>query len=145
MTLPRVQPIAPMWRKEPFDDPDWLFDMKYDGDRALYYLEQRRNRLISRNYNIMTRSMRLPARWRPHSTRSTTPFSTARSSPPTRPAGRNSTTCCVARVAPAYAAFDIVWLNGVDLRDLPLHERRQLAAAGRLAEGIADRFRAAFR
>jgi len=26
MTLPRVQPIIPTWRKEPFDDPDWLFD-----------------------------------------------------------------------------------------------------------------------
>ena len=38
MTLPRVQPIAPTWRKEPFD-PDWLFDLKYDGFRALYYIE----------------------------------------------------------------------------------------------------------
>jgi hypothetical protein len=36
MTLPRVQPIAPTWRKEPFDDPAWLFDCKYDGFRALY-------------------------------------------------------------------------------------------------------------
>src|SRR5215472_12909223 len=27
----RVQPIIPRWRKEPFDDPDWLFDFKYDG------------------------------------------------------------------------------------------------------------------
>src|SRR5262249_51311067 len=55
MTLPRVQPIAPTWRKEPFDDPDWLFEFKYDGFRALCYLEQRGNRLISRNNNIMTR------------------------------------------------------------------------------------------
>jgi ATP-dependent DNA ligase len=55
MTLPRVQPIAPTSHKEPFDDSDWLFDMKYDGYRALCYLEQRRNRLISRNYNTMTR------------------------------------------------------------------------------------------
>jgi bifunctional non-homologous end joining protein LigD len=55
MPLPRVQPIAPTWRKEPFDDPDWLFEFKYDGFRALCYLEQRRNRLISRNGNIMTR------------------------------------------------------------------------------------------
>jgi len=52
MPLPRVQPIAPTWRKEPFDDPDWLFEFKYDGFRALCYLEQRRNRLISRNGNI---------------------------------------------------------------------------------------------
>src|SRR6516162_4529855 len=35
MTLPRVQPIPPTWHKEPFDDPDWLFDFKYDGFRAI--------------------------------------------------------------------------------------------------------------
>ena len=54
-TLPRVRPIIPTWRKEPFDDPDWLFDFKYDGFRAICYLEHRRNRLISRNNNVMTR------------------------------------------------------------------------------------------
>jgi ATP-dependent DNA ligase len=40
MTLPRVHPIIPISRKEPFHDPDWLFDLKYDGFRALLYLEQ---------------------------------------------------------------------------------------------------------
>ena len=44
MTLPRVQPIAPTWRNEPFDDPDWIFDFKYDGFRALYYNEPGHNR-----------------------------------------------------------------------------------------------------
>jgi hypothetical protein len=24
VTLPRVQPIIPTWRKGPFDDPEWL-------------------------------------------------------------------------------------------------------------------------
>jgi hypothetical protein len=28
--LPRVQPIAPVRRKQPFDDPEWLFDLKYE-------------------------------------------------------------------------------------------------------------------
>jgi ATP-dependent DNA ligase len=55
MTLPRIQPIAPTWRKTPFDDPDWLFDLKYDGFRGLCYLDRGRNRLISRNNNVMTR------------------------------------------------------------------------------------------
>jgi hypothetical protein len=42
MKLPRVQPIIPTtWRKEPFDDPEWLFDFKYDGFRAVCYLERR--------------------------------------------------------------------------------------------------------
>ena len=55
MTLPRVQPIIPTSRKQPFDDPGWLFEFKYDGFRALCYLEQGRSRLISRNGNLMSR------------------------------------------------------------------------------------------
>ena len=39
MALPQIEPIIPTLRKEPFDDPDWLFDIKYDGFRALCYLE----------------------------------------------------------------------------------------------------------
>jgi bifunctional non-homologous end joining protein LigD len=53
--LPRVQPIAPILRQEPFNDPNWLFDFKYDGFRALCYLDEGRCRLISRNGNLMTR------------------------------------------------------------------------------------------
>jgi ATP-dependent DNA ligase len=68
MTLPRVQPITPTWRKEPFDGPDWLFDVKYDGFRALYYIEPGHNRLISRNGNLLTRFDASAARWRPSST-----------------------------------------------------------------------------
>jgi len=55
MPLPRVQPIIPIRRKEPFDDPDWLFDCKYDGFRGLCYLEQGRCRLISRNGKPLSR------------------------------------------------------------------------------------------
>ena len=55
MTLPRVQPIIPTWRKEPFDDPEWVFDFKYDGFRDLCYIEQGRCRFISRNGNVFSR------------------------------------------------------------------------------------------
>jgi len=44
----------PTRRKEPFDDPDWLFDLKYDGFRALFLVERRRSRLVSRNANVLT-------------------------------------------------------------------------------------------
>jgi hypothetical protein len=46
LTLLRIQPIAPTRRKNPFNDPDWLFDVKYDGFRGLCYVEHGRNRLI---------------------------------------------------------------------------------------------------
>ena len=29
MTLPRVQPIIPIARKEPFDNPAWLFSTSF--------------------------------------------------------------------------------------------------------------------
>jgi len=57
--LPRVQPIIPTRRKEPFDDPDWLFEFKYDGFRGLWYFDRGRARLISRNGNPMARFDRL--------------------------------------------------------------------------------------
>ena len=55
MALPRIEPIIPIRRREPFDDPGWLFDVKYDGFRAVCYVEQGRARLGSRNGNDLRR------------------------------------------------------------------------------------------
>jgi len=41
MAHPRIQPIRPTWRKEPFDAPDWLFDLKYDGFRGASAMSSR--------------------------------------------------------------------------------------------------------
>ena len=57
--MPRIQPIIPIRRQQPFDDPEWLFDFKCDGFRPLCYLEQGRCRLISRNGNLMGQFDRL--------------------------------------------------------------------------------------
>jgi bifunctional non-homologous end joining protein LigD len=56
MMLPRVQPIIPgCRRKEPFANPDWLFECKYDGFRGLWYFDRGHARLISRNGNRLSR------------------------------------------------------------------------------------------
>ena len=55
MTLPRVQPINPTRRREPFDDPNWLFDFKYDGFRGLFYVDRGGPRFVSRNGNLLSR------------------------------------------------------------------------------------------
>jgi len=36
-------------RAAPFDDPDWIFELKYDGFRALAVIEHGRAQLLSRN------------------------------------------------------------------------------------------------
>ncbi len=36
---------------QPFDHPDWIFELKYNGFRALAYIEFGRCRLVSRNGN----------------------------------------------------------------------------------------------
>ena len=38
-------------RAAPFDDPEWLFELKYDGYRALAIVEHGRAQLLSRNGN----------------------------------------------------------------------------------------------
>ena len=122
--LPRVQPIAPIRRPEPFDDPEWVFDLKYDGFRGICYLEQGRCRMISRNGNLMSRFAGLGDQiaasldvgdaiidgevFAPDETGRTQFYDLLRG---TR--------------ALAYAAFDLIWLNGADLRALPLTERRR--------------------
>jgi bifunctional non-homologous end joining protein LigD len=55
MPLPRVQPIISVSSREPFDNPDWLFEFRYDGFRALCYIEQSRCRFISRRGNVLER------------------------------------------------------------------------------------------
>ncbi len=38
--------------REAFDHPDWLFEVKYDGFRALAYLESGSVRLVSRKGKV---------------------------------------------------------------------------------------------
>ena len=122
--LPRVQPIAPIRRPEPFDDPEWVFDLKYDGFRGICYLEQGRGRMISRNGNLTSRFAGLSDQiaalldvgdaiidgevFAPDETGRPQFYDLLRG---TR--------------ALAYVAFDLIWLNGADLRALPLAERRR--------------------
>jgi len=60
MALPRLQPIIPTLRKEPFDDPGWLFDGRY-GFPALCYVERGRARFVSRNGKSLDRFAALRA------------------------------------------------------------------------------------
>jgi bifunctional non-homologous end joining protein LigD len=45
------QPMPLSRKAEPFNHPDWLFEIKWDGFRSLAYIENGRCRLVSRNGN----------------------------------------------------------------------------------------------
>jgi bifunctional non-homologous end joining protein LigD len=49
-----IPPMLATLVDEPFDDQDWLFEIKWDGYRALAFLEGDRLRLTSRNQNDFT-------------------------------------------------------------------------------------------
>ena len=135
MTLPRVQPIIPTWRKEPFDDPEWLFDFKYDGFRGLCYIEQGRCRFISRNGNVMSRFEVLADQVAAvlDVDEAIIDGEVIVADETGRP--QFYELLRVPRSA-SYVAFDILWLDGTDLRSLPLGERRQ-RLKGLLPKGSA--------
>jgi bifunctional non-homologous end joining protein LigD len=44
-----VQPMLATLIKEPFSDPEWLFEIKWDGIRAICFIDKKKMRLMSRN------------------------------------------------------------------------------------------------
>jgi bifunctional non-homologous end joining protein LigD len=49
-----VQPMLPTLVKLPFSNPDWLFEPKWDGYRAMCFLEKCSIRFISKNRKSLT-------------------------------------------------------------------------------------------
>jgi len=46
-----IHPMLATLVDEPFDDDDWIFEIKWDGYRALAYMQDSKIRLVSRNQN----------------------------------------------------------------------------------------------
>src|SRR5262249_29641991 len=119
--LPTVAPLPLLRRREPFDDRAWIFELKLDGFRALAYIECGEARLVSRNGNTFRKFAGLCdalARLRG------------------RDAILDGEIVCLdddgrpsfdalyyRRREPCFFAFDLPWLDGRDLRGLPLLER----------------------
>ncbi|MFL6438119.1 MAG: hypothetical protein ACJ71Q_11100 [Terriglobales bacterium] len=122
--------------KEPFSHPDWLFELKHDGFRALAFIENERCRLVSRNGNEFKN------------------FSALASALPkelgAKAAVLDGEVCCLdsrgisqfndllfKRAEPRFYAFDLLWCEGKDLRFDGLYERkRQLKALIRKREWL---------
>jgi SOS response associated peptidase (SRAP) len=49
-SLPFIEPLTLKARRNPFDNPDWLFELKHDGFRGVLYFERKRGaQLVSRH------------------------------------------------------------------------------------------------
>jgi bifunctional non-homologous end joining protein LigD len=125
-TLPDVLPILLTPRRDPFDDPAWLFEPKYDGYRGLLYVTRKGCWIRSKRGNRLRRFDQL--------------CSSVREELPVRVKeaildgevvaldgeGRQSFRDLVeGRGNLHYSAFDALWVNGRDLRELPLTRRKR--------------------
>jgi bifunctional non-homologous end joining protein LigD len=122
--VPLFQPIVPVSRPSPFNGSDWLFEPKYDGFRGMLYLTGRSRTLYSKRGNDMKRFRGLAEQLGSElSTREVVLDGEivalddeGRISFPELMRGHGTL---------AYVAFDLLWLDGQDLRPLPLSQRKR--------------------
>jgi bifunctional non-homologous end joining protein LigD len=150
MTAARtLQPMLATLVDAPFDDDAWSFELKWDGVRALAYVDGARLTLVSRNGNpLLAQFPELGSIGKAFRARrlildgEIVTFDPRGRSSFQRLAPRlNRTTSSPAleREAPAvYIVFDILLLDGHDLRDEPLDDR--VAALERSMRPDSERY-----
>jgi bifunctional non-homologous end joining protein LigD len=129
--FPSIIPAKLARSLEPFDDRDWLFELKHDGFRSLAYLEDGHCRLVSRRRNtyksfeilrtalagLKAQSAILDGEIVALDTSGVSQFKEL----------------LYRRGRAVFFAFDLLWLNDTDLRQTPLIERKKKLR--RLIEG----------
>ncbi|HEX9775409.1 MAG TPA: non-homologous end-joining DNA ligase [Actinomycetota bacterium] len=133
---PSIEPMLATLTKQPFDDPDWVFEPKWDGVRTLAFIRSGSLKLLSRRKRDVTElypelgpmAEQLAARnglvdgevvafdgETPSFERIQSRFTQ------TKPSSRLLKTTPV-----DFLAFDLLWLDGESLMDRTLEERRAL-------------------
>src|SRR4029077_19679991 len=134
-----IHPMLATPTAEAFDNPDWLFEIKWDGYRAVAFIEGGRVRLMSRTQNDLTAQfselgslpqyvkaeraildgeiVALDEEGRPSFSlmQQRTGFRAGKRRMPRREG-----------VPVIYYAFDLLYLDGLDLRRAALEQRKQL-------------------
>jgi ATP-dependent DNA ligase len=125
--LPQVDPVSLVPRPDPFDDPDWVFEPKYDGIRGFVYachdaceIRCRRDFRFDRFGELCERIARV-LRDREVILDGEVVSLDRQGKPNFRELVRGQGFL-------AFAASDLLWLDGRDLRQLPLDQRKQLLA-----------------
>src|SRR5271166_4915698 len=137
-----IHPMLATSVDEPFDGPDWLFEIKWDGYRAIAFIEDGKARLVSRNQNDLTprypELKDLPKLLKAKTAildgevvaldeQGRASFSLMQQRTGFRPGGRRGATN--ADVPVLYYVFDLLYLDGYDWRQVPLQERKKKLAS----------------
>ncbi len=133
----RVEPMLATLADRPFSDPNWLFEIKWDGVRALARIENGALTLRSRNsIDITKRYPELASLPDTLSARQAildgeivaldaqghSDFERLQERMHVRAPSEN----LVAQIPVVYFAFDLLYCDGYDLRETPLLDRKQL-------------------
>jgi bifunctional non-homologous end joining protein LigD len=123
MELPIIEPMKLSRIAAPFDNPDFVFELTHDGFRSLAYISDGGCDLVSRKKNHY---------------QSFDSLKTALAKLNAKTAILDGELVCLddegksrfnlllrRRAEPVFYAFDLLWLNGKDLRQLPLIERKK--------------------
>jgi bifunctional non-homologous end joining protein LigD len=123
---------------DPFDGEEWLFEIKWDGYRAIAFIENGKVRLVSRNQNELTarypelkdmagfvkaKTAILDGEVVALDENGRASFSLMQQRTGFRPGGRRAV--AKADVPVLYYAFDLLYLDGYDWRRVPLEERKR--------------------
>ena len=144
-----IHPMLATPADKAFDNPDWLFEIKWDGYRAIAFVEDWRVRLVSRTQNDLTAQfselgslpqfvkaqraildgeiVALDEEGRPSFSlmQQRTGFQAGKRRLPRREG-----------VPVIYYAFDLLYLDGLDLRRVALEQRKQLLQERIVAGGV---------
>ena len=133
-----IHPMLAESIDKPFDGPEWLFEIKWDGYRAVAFIENGKVRLVSRNQNELTarypelkdmaqfvkgKNVILDGEVVALDDEGKASFSLMQQRTGFRPGGKRAT--AKADVPVLYYAFDLLYLDGEDWRKVPLEERKR--------------------
>jgi bifunctional non-homologous end joining protein LigD len=136
-----IHPMLATAAEKPLDSPDWLFEIKWDGYRAVSFIENGRVRLVSRNQNDLTAQFpelrELPQFIKAENAvldgeiaaldeQGRSSFSLMQQRTGIRSHGRR--VAGQSGLPIAYYVFDLIYVNGYDLRRVSLEDRKQVLA-----------------
>jgi bifunctional non-homologous end joining protein LigD len=133
-----IHPMLAESVDDPFDGEEWLFEIKWDGYRAIAFIEGGKVRLVSRNQNELTgrypelhdlakfvkaKTAILDGEVVALDEEGRASFSLMQQRTGFRPGGKRRV--ANADVPVLYYAFDLLYLDGYDWRRVPLEERKR--------------------